>query len=79
MAQFEAALGPLDGARRFRVRSATVDAIVPWFASFGHVAEGEPLLYEDADYDGPGLAVNQGSAAASFGLRLDARVEIEPA
>ena len=78
VAQFEAALGPLGGERSFRVRSATADMIVPWLPSFGHVAEGQPLLYEDADYDGPGLAVNQGSAASTFGLTLDARVEIEP-
>jgi S-adenosyl-L-methionine hydrolase (adenosine-forming) len=79
MTQFEAALGPLDPGRRFRVRSETADMLVPWQPSFGHAAEGQPLLYEDADYDGPGLAVNQGSAAATFGLTGDARIEIEPA
>jgi len=79
MDDFLAALGPLEAGRTFRVRTDAADEVVAWQPSFGHVAEGTPLLYEDADYDGPGLAVNQGSAAAAFGLALDASVRIEPA
>ena len=40
--------------------------VVPWHVTFGEVAAGEPLLYEDADYGGLGIAVNQGSAAERF-------------
>jgi S-adenosylmethionine hydrolase len=43
------------------------------------VVRGAPLLYRDADYDGLGLAVNQGSAAERFGLALDDLVRIGPA
>ena len=38
-----------------------------------------PLLFEDADYAGPALAVNQGSAAEALGLELDTPVRLEPA
>ena len=52
---------------------------VPWVATFGDVAAGSPLLFEDADYAGPALAVNLGSAAEQLGLDLDTPVRIEPA
>jgi S-adenosylmethionine hydrolase len=52
---------------------------VTWAATFGDVAFGAPLLFEDADYAGPALAVNQGSAAERLGLALDTPVRIEPA
>lgn len=52
---------------------------VSWVATFGEVPVGAPLLFEDADYAGPALAVNQGSAAERFGLELDTPVRIEPA
>ncbi|MBA3689607.1 MAG: SAM-dependent chlorinase/fluorinase [Chloroflexi bacterium] len=52
---------------------------VPWVATFGDVAVGSPLLFEDADYAGPALAVNLGSAAEELGLDLDTPVRIEPA
>ena len=50
---------------------------VPWVATFGDVPVGSPLLFEDADYAGPALAVNQGSAAERFGLDLDTPVRLE--
>ena len=52
---------------------------VPWVATFGDVAAGSPLLFEDADYAGPALAVNLGSAADQLGLDLDTPVRLEPA
>jgi S-adenosylmethionine hydrolase len=52
---------------------------VPWVATFGDVAGGSPLLFEDADYAGPALAVNLGSAADQLGLDLDTPVRLEPA
>jgi len=52
---------------------------VPWAATFGEVALGAPLLFEDADFAGPALAVNQGSAADRFALVLDTPVRLEPA
>jgi S-adenosylmethionine hydrolase len=54
-------------------------ARVPWVATFGDVAVGSPLLFEDADYAGPALAVNLGSAADQLGLELDTPVRLEPA
>ena len=50
---------------------------VPWHATFGDVAAGQPLLYEDADYGGLGISVNQGSAAERYGLVIDTPVRIE--
>jgi S-adenosylmethionine hydrolase len=52
---------------------------VPWVATFGDVAVDSPLLFEDADYAGPALAVNLGSAADQLGLELDTPVRLEPA
>ena len=52
---------------------------VPWVATFGDVAVGSPLLFEDADYAGPALAVHLGSAAEQLGLDLDTPVRLEPA
>ena len=52
---------------------------VPWVLTFGDVAVGSPLLFEDADYAGPALAVNLGSAADALGLELDTPVRLEPA
>lgn len=76
-----AAVATLDQGRHFRLitpgPAGTV--LVPWVATFGEVAVGAPLLFEDADYAGPALAVNQGSAAELFGLELDSPVRLEPA
>jgi S-adenosylmethionine hydrolase len=51
---------------------------VPWVATFGDVAVGSALLFEDADYAGPALAVNLGSAADQLRLDLDTPVRLEP-
>jgi S-adenosylmethionine hydrolase len=75
----EAIGGPLTEGRRYRVVLRGAVIVVPWHATFGAVDAGEPLLYQDADYGGLGLAVNQASAAERFGLDLDAPVRIEPA
>ena len=52
---------------------------IPWAATFGEVPVGAPLLFEDADFGGPALAVNQGSAADRFALVVDTPVRLEPA
>ena len=52
---------------------------VPWVATFGDVPIGSPLLFEDADYAGPALAVNLGSAEDVLGLELDTPVRLESA
>ena len=52
---------------------------LPWVSTFGEVPIGSPLLFEDADYAGPALAVNLGSAAEDLGLELDTPVRLEPA
>jgi S-adenosylmethionine hydrolase len=71
--------GPLALGRRFRVVVGEHQLDVPWQATFGEVDAGATILYEDADFGGLGIAVNQGSAAELLGLVLDAPVRIEPA
>jgi S-adenosylmethionine hydrolase len=51
---------------------------VPWVSTFGEVPIGSPLLFEDADYAGPALAINLGSAADVLGLELDTPVRLDP-
>lgn len=79
------AFGPMDHGRQFdlllpsRGTDPPARFPVPWVATFGDAPMGTPLLYEDADYAGPSLAINQGSAAEFFGLTLDAPLRLEPA
>jgi S-adenosylmethionine hydrolase len=65
--------------RRFMVSIGGRRIEMPWQATFGEVEPGAPLLYEDADYGGLGIALNQTSAAEQLGLALDTPVRIEPA
>ena len=51
------------------------DLRVPWVGMFGHVPVGQVLFYEDS-YGRLCLAVNQGSAVATLGLRQDMSVTI---
>jgi S-adenosylmethionine hydrolase len=71
--------GRLEPDDAFTVRVDGGMTRVPWQSTFGAVAIGDPLLYDDADYDGLAIGVNQGSAADRFGLAHDTPVEIEPA
>jgi hypothetical protein len=64
---------------RFTVRIGGSSLDVPWQPTFGAVAPGELLLYEDADYAGLAIGVNQGSAADRLALVHDAPIVIEPA
>ena len=76
------ARGPVVPGTSFRVDSGSATPgglAVEWHPTFGDVAAGEPLLYEDADYGGLGIAVNQASAAERFGLEIDSPVRIEAA
>jgi S-adenosylmethionine hydrolase len=69
----------LEPGDRFSVRVG-VDAFeAPWQPTFGAVEAGTLLLYEDADYAGLAIGVNQGSAADRLGLAHDATLRIEPA
>lgn len=64
----------------FRVTGGSIPPAgmtVEWHATFGEVQPGEPLLYEDADYGGLGIAINQGSAADRFGLAIDSPVRLD--
>lgn len=70
---------PLAPGRAYRVTIGEHRLDVPWHPTFGDVEPGAPLLYEDADYGGLGIALNQASAAGQLGLRLDTPVRIEPA
>ncbi len=72
--------GELEPGRAFRLTGGSMPSqglVVAWHAAFGEVRPGEPLLYEDADYGGLGIAVNQDSAAARYGLEIDTPVSIE--
>jgi S-adenosylmethionine hydrolase len=79
-ADLEGVAGPLAGGRRLRftVVSTGSQHEVPWVSTFGEAPAGDALLYEDADYAGLAIAVNQGSAAERFGLAIDDAVRIEP-
>jgi S-adenosylmethionine hydrolase len=76
----EAVAGPLRSGRRLRLTVAAtgVSVELPWASTFGERATGEALAYDDADYDGLAIAVNQGSAAERFGLAIDDVVRLEP-
>jgi S-adenosylmethionine hydrolase len=75
-----AALGRgLTPGDRFRVRMGDAAVDLPWQITFAAVDAGTALLYEDADYAGLAIGVNQGSASDRFGLRLDDVLRIEPA
>jgi S-adenosylmethionine hydrolase len=71
-ADLEAAVGPLAPADELRLRwsdeSGAREAVVPWVETFGRVARGAPLAYEDA-YGRICLAANQTSGADVLGLR----------
>ena len=79
------AFGEMERGRRFDLvlppRGTRPPERVPvaWVATFGDVPVGSPLLFEDADYAGPAIAVNQASAAEVLGLDLDTPVRLEPA
>ena len=69
----------LEPGDRFTVRIGSAVHEVPWHPTFGAVEAGSPLLYEDADYAGLAIGINQGSAAERLDLALDTPVRIEPA
>lgn len=69
----------LEPGDRFSVRIGSVLEDVPWQPTFGVVDAGALLLYEDADYAGLAIGLNQGSAAERLGLVADTPVRIEPA
>lgn len=71
--------GRLEPGDAFTVRIGDEHHAVPWQRTFGAVETGDLLLYDDADYAGLGIGVNQGSAAERLGLAHDAPVVIEPA
>jgi len=66
-----AGLGP--GDRVLLDRPGHAPEMVPFVATFGEAAPGDPLLYRDS-YDRACLAVNQGSAADRLGLVEDQAV-----
>jgi S-adenosylmethionine hydrolase len=79
------AFGEMEHGRAFdlilpaRGAHAAARIPVPWVLTFGEVPIGSPLLFEDADYAGPALAINLGSAADVLGLELDTPIRLEPA
>jgi S-adenosylmethionine hydrolase len=71
--------GRLEPGDRFSVHIGPEAWPVTWQLTFGSVAPGEPLLYDDADLAGLAIGVNQASAAERLALANDAQVRIEPA
>jgi len=69
----------LEPGDRFSVRIGSAVEEVPWQPTFGVVGAGALLLYEDADYAGLAIGLNQGSAAEHLGLVTDTPIRIEPA
>jgi hypothetical protein len=59
----------IDNGQRFEL---------PWVTTFGEVARGQALLYEDS-YGRLCVAVNQGSAARQLGLADGMRIDVRPA
>ena len=70
--------GVLQPSRPIAVIVGSQRTVVPWAVTFGAVTIGTPLLYEDADYAGLAIGVNQGSAAERFGLEIDRPIRLEP-
>jgi len=83
-ADLAAAIGPLLPGRRLAVTFAAIDGrsevreIVPWAQTFGQVAVGQPLLYEDS-FGRLAYADNQGDVARRLDLGVDRPARIEPA
>ena len=71
--------GRLEPGDRFRLRIRDREIDVAWQTTFGNVAPGELLLYDDADMAGLGIGLNQGSAADRLKLANDTPVRIDPA
>jgi len=75
----ELGVSPQDGAMMlvniFRASEQILKLRIPFVPSFGHVAEGEPLLYSDS-LQTLGLAVNSGSFAERFDVHAGAEWEI---
>lgn len=71
--------GRLEPGDLFSVRVGDQRHIVPWQITFGAVPTGDLLLYDDADYAGLGIGVNQGSSAERLGLVHDTPIAVEPA
>jgi len=78
-ADLAAAAGPLTPGRRLRMSVGDRQHDVSRQTTFGEVEPGAASVYDDADYAGLAIAVNQASAAERFGLDLDMPVRIEPA
>jgi S-adenosylmethionine hydrolase len=76
-ADLHAAMPGLRHGQRLNVRitdeGGVRDLAMEWVSTFGAVAPGAPLLYEDS-YGRLCFAVNQGSAVEAFRVRRDAQV-----
>ena len=71
--------GRLEPGDRFTVGIGADSHEIAWQPTFGAVAAGDLLLYDDADYAGLAIGLNQGSAAERLGLSTDTAIRVEPA
>ena len=76
---FAAALPGLRFGERITVRvgegAGRQEVAATWARTFGDVPKGAPLLTADS-YGRVALSVDQGSAATTFGIKLDSVVEV---
>jgi S-adenosylmethionine hydrolase len=78
-ADLEAIVGALTSDTPVRVVIGGLGHEMTWADTFGDVEAGRSLVYDDADYAGLAIAVNQGSAAERYGLAIDVPVRLERA
>jgi S-adenosylmethionine hydrolase len=78
------AIGPIDPGRGLRVEFGGIDGrptiveVAPWARTFGEVAVGEPLVYEDS-FGELAYADSQSNVASRLGVDVDRTVLITPA
>jgi S-adenosylmethionine hydrolase len=77
-ADLETAIGPLEPGRSIRLRIGDADVATTWQRTFGQVAAGQSLLYEDS-FGLVSFADNQGNVAARLGIVPDQPVRVSPA
>jgi S-adenosyl-L-methionine hydrolase (adenosine-forming) len=77
-ADLERAIGALDPGRPVRLQIGEAEVSTTWQRTFGQVATGQSLLYEDS-FGLVSFADNQGNVAARLGIAADQPVRVSAA